>query len=575
MSDKNVETMRHSLSHVMAAAVLEMFPEAKLAIGPAIENGFYYDFDLPRTLIPEDLPLIEEKMKAIVKKGYTFEKAEIPAIEALQETKKNNQIYKADLIQDLMNQGEKTVSFYRMNSFTDLCKGPHVKTTKEIGAFKLTSIAGAYWRGNEKNKMLQRIYGVAFPTQKELETYLEMLEEAKKRDHKRLGPDLGLFMFHETAPGMPYWLPNGVIILNELINFWRVEHTERNYVEIKTPLINKKELYEISGHWDHYQEEMFISKTENKEIYALKPMNCPNAMVVFGSKKRSYRELPMRLGDTDTLHRNERSGTLNGLLRAREFSQDDAHIFVAESQIKDEYRNIFEIVERFYSIFGLDYSFRLGTRPDKYMGDKKIWDKAEKELKEILVESKKPFTILEGDGAFYGPKIDILMKDSLGREWQMGTIQLDFQIPLRFNLTYTNEEGKEKTPVVIHRVIYGSLERFMGILVEHTAGAFPLWLSPVQVRLIPVSDKFIKFSERIEKQFREENIRVEIDKDTESVGKKIRNAELMKTPYMIVVGEKEEKSGLLPIRSYLKGDLGNLKLDKFIEKIKKEINDKK
>ena len=575
MSGNKVETMRHSASHVLAAAVLEMFPEAKLAIGPAIENGFYYDFDLPRTLIPEDLPLIEEKMREIIKKDYIFERADGPIDKAYAEIKRLKQPYKTELIEDLKKAGEKSVSFYKMNSFTDLCAGPHVKSTNEIGAFKLTSIAGAYWRGNEKNKMLQRIYGVAFETEKELNDYLEMVEEAKKRDHKKLGPDLGLFMFHETAPGMPYWLPKGVIILNELINFWRIEHGKRNYVEIKTPLINKKELYEISGHWDHYQEEMFISKTDNKETYALKPMNCPNAMVVFGSKKRSYRELPMRLGDTDTLHRNERSGTLNGLLRAREFSQDDAHIFIEESQIKEEYRNIFEIVERFYSIFNLNYSFRLGTRPDKFMGDGKIWDKAEKELKEILVESKKPFNVLEGDGAFYGPKIDILMKDSLGREWQMGTIQLDFQIPQRFGLKYTSEKGEEKTPVVVHRVIYGSLERFMGILIEDTAGAFPLWLSPVQVRLIPVSDKFVSFAEKIDDKFKDESIRVEIDRDTESVGKKIRNAELAKIPYMIVLGEREEKSGLMPIRSYKKSDLGNIKLDSFIKKIKKEIKDKK
>ncbi len=353
MSEKNVETMRHSLSHIMAAAVIETFPDAKLAIGPAIENGFYYDFDLPRTLIPEDLPLIEEKMKTIIRQESLFEKSEVSTVTAFNEAVKHKQPYKAELIDDLKNNGENKVTFYQMANFTDLCAGPHVKSTKEIGAFKLTSIAGAYWRGDEKNKMLQRIYGVAFSTQKELDEYLAMLAEAKKRDHKKLGPDLGLFMFHETSPGMPYWLPNGVIILNELINFWRIEHEKRHYVEIKTPLINKKELYEISGHWEHYQEEMFISKTENKEVYALKPMNCPNAMIVFGSKKRSYRELPMRLGDTDTLHRNERSGTLNGLLRAREFSQDDAHIFLAENQIKEEYRNIFEIVERFYSIFNL------------------------------------------------------------------------------------------------------------------------------------------------------------------------------------------------------------------------------
>jgi threonyl-tRNA synthetase len=567
----NIETKRHSYSHILAAAVLEMFPEAKLAIGPSIDNGFYYDFELPRTLIPEDLPLLQKAMKQLIKTGGAFEKSEVPVADALFTAKKSKQIYKAELIKDLAAKGEKTVSFYRVDGFVDLCAGPHVENLKELDtkAFKLISIAGAYWKGSEKNKMLQRIYGLAFENAEELAEYLKMQEEAKKRDHKKLGPELGLFMFHETAPGMPYWLPNGVTILNELVSFWRTEHKKRGYVEIKTPLINKKELYEISGHWEHYKDEMFIAKTDNDETYALKPMNCPNAMIVFGSKKRSYRELPMRLGDTDTLHRNERSGTLNGLLRAREFSQDDAHIFITEAQIKSEYQNIFEIVDRFYSIFGLEYSFRLGTRPEDFMGDAKVWDKAEKELKQILTDSKKPFFVLDGDGAFYGPKIDILMKDSLGREWQMGTIQLDFQIPLRFNLKYTDENGEEQTPVVIHRVIYGSLERFMGILIEHTAGAFPIWISPVQVALLPVADRHIEFCETVKSKLEESNIRVSVDDSKESVGKKIRNAEMQKHPLMLVVGDIEIESGKLSVRSYKDGDLGEMTIEKLIELVQK------
>lgn len=571
--NNDLETKRHSLAHILAAAVLDMFPEAKFGIGPSIENGFYYDFDLPRTLIPEDLAILEKKMREIIHSNYPFERKEISKENAIEHFKKANQNYKVELLQGIP---DSKVSVYKSGPFVDLCTGPHVDSTGEIDStsFKLSKIAGAYWKGSEKNKMLQRIYGLAFQDKKGLNEYLKMLEEAQKRDHKILGSKLELFMFDETAPGMPYWLPKGLIILNELINFWRKEHGERGYKEIKSPLINKKKLYEISGHWEHYREDMFIAKTDENEIYALKPMNCPNAMIVFDSKAHSYRDLPLRLSDTDTLHRNELSGTLNGLLRVREFSQDDAHIFITEEQITEEYERIFEITERFYSIFGMDYSFRLGTRPEKFMGDPNSWDRAESELKNILKKSKKKYFILEGDGAFYGPKVDILMKDSLGRDWQMGTIQLDFQIPKRFNLKYVDKDGKEKSPVVIHRVIYGSLERFIGILIEHFGGALPLWLSPVQVSILTISEKHVKYGEKIKKELEKRDIRADLDSENESVGKKIRQAELQKIPYIVVIGDKEMKSKKVAVRERGDKKIKVMSVEKFIAKLEKEIKNK-
>jgi len=469
------------------------------------------------------------------------------------------------------------VSFYRNGDFTDLCRGPHVEATNKVGAFKLMRVAGAYWRGKEGNPQMQRVYGVAFATPKELRQYLDMLEEAKKRDHRKLGKELELFMFHETAPGMPYWLPNGVVIYNELINFWREEHAHRDYHEIVSPLMNKQELYKTSGHFDHYWDDMFTTEpTPEGEVYAMKAMNCPNAMIVFGSKQRSYRELPLRLSDTDTLHRYELSGTLNGLLRVREFRQDDAHIFVTEDQIREEYERIFEITERFYSIFGLEYSFRLGTRPDKFMGEPELWDKAEATLKDILEQSGHDYFVEEGDGAFYGPKIDILMKDVLGRPWQMGTIQLDFQQPLRFKLEYADADGGLKTPIAIHRVIYGSLERFIGILIEHTAGRFPVWLSPEQIRLISVNqeEKTVEFLNKIVVQCKELGLRVGVDNNNESVGKKIRAAELAKVPYTIVLGEKEIAGGeLMPrIRKELvvSDEAKSYTIDEFLKTVANE-----
>lgn len=573
-NNTDLEIKRHSLAHILATAVLDMFPETKFGMGPAIQNGFYYDFDLPRTLIPEDLPLLENKMKEIIKANYPFERKEISKKDAIDHFKKAEQLYKVEILRDIK---ESQVSIYKTGPFVDLCTGPHIDSTGEIDSksFTLAKIAGAYWKGSEKNKMLQRIYGLAFNDKEKLAEYLKMLEEAQKRDHKILGPKLELFMFHETAPGMPYWLPKGLIILNELIDFWRKEHSERGYQEIKSPLINKKKLYEISGHWEHYRQNMFIAKTDENEIYALKPMNCPNAMVVYGSKPHSYRELPLRLSDTDTLHRNELSGTLNGLLRVREFSQDDAHIFITEDQIAEEYSRIFEITERFYSIFGIDYSFRLGTRPEKFMGDPATWDIAEKELEQILKKSNKKYFVLKGDGAFYGPKVDILMKDSLGRDWQMGTIQLDFQIPKRFSLKYIAKDGKEKTPIVIHRVIYGSLERFIGILIEHFAGALPVWLSPIQATVLTISEAHVKYAQKIYQEIKQCNIRVICNTDNESVGKKIREAELQKIPYIIVIGDKEVRAKKIAIRERGDKTITVVSPEKFIKTALNAIQEKK
>jgi threonyl-tRNA synthetase len=568
-ANPELDRMRHSAAHVLAMAVLKHFPGTKLAIGPAISEGFYYDFDFSSPISESDLPRIEQTMREIIKKDVKFVQKKIPRKEAEKFLK--GEPYKLELLRDIPDD---PVSFYESGDFIDLCKGPHVVSTGKIGAVKLLSVAGAYWRGSEKNKMLTRIYGTAFPSDSGLSDYLSMLEEAERRDHKKLGPKLGLFMFHETAPGMPYWLPRGLIVLNELIRFWREEHEKRGYNEIRSPLINKKELYETSGHWEHFREDMFIAETPDREIYALKPMNCPNAMVVFGSRPRSYRDLPLRLSDTDTLHRYERSGTLNGLFRVREFSQDDAHIFVTDDQIEDEYKRILSIADRFYSVFGMDYSLRLGTRPEKFLGDVKLWDKAESSLKKILKSAKRPFTVLPGDGAFYGPKIDILMQDSIGREWQMGTIQLDFQMPLRFGLKYTGKDGREKTPAVVHRVIYGTLERFIGILIEHYAGAFPLWLSPVQAIVIPIADRHMKYARDVYQRLTTNDIRVGLDESSDTVNKKIRNAEIKKVPYALVVGDREQKSKSVAVRDR-SGKVITQKIPVFLKKISEEIEKKK
>lgn len=572
-AELNIDDVRHSLAHLLAAAVLKKFPKAKLGVGPVIEDGFYYDFKLPRSISDEDLPELEKTMRGLVERGLDFKGKEVKPAEAKKIFK--DQPYKLELIDDFVKEKKKLTSYKTGDIFTDLCRGGHVDNTKEIdpGSFKLTKVAGAYWRGDSSKDQLQRIYGVAFSNKKELSEYLKRLEEAQKRDHKVLGPKLGLFMFHETAPGMPYWMPKGLVVLNELIDFWRKEHRKRGYHEISTPLINKKELWEASGHWEHYKEDMFIADMGENEVYGVKAMNCPNAMIVFGSEMRSYKDLPLRFSDTDVLHRYELSGTLNGLLRVRSFRQDDSHNFITEDQIGDEYEAILEIADKFYSIFGLKYKLRLGTRPEKFMGDVKTWNKAEKALKNLLDKKvgKKKYEITEGDGAFYGPKVDIVMKDVLGREWQMGTIQLDFQQPKRFKLSYIDEKGKKKTPIVVHRVIYGALERFIGILIEHYAGHFPLWLSPVQVKILPIGEAHKKYAAEIYERLEEEGIRAEVDKSDETLGKKIRGAELEKVSYIVIVGDKEMKNKSVNIRQFKERVGGEMTIPDFIKQLQKEI----
>ena len=584
---ENLDAMRHTAAHVLAYAVKKLFPNTKFGIGPVIDTGFYYDFELPRSLKPEDLPKIEKLMKEIIRQNLPMEKVVVPFEKAIAAAKQSGQKFKLELLEEIKSGKRDTadpeipaghVAFYRIGEFNDLCKGNHAKSTGEIpaDAFKLTHTAGAYWKGDEKREQLQRVYGALFPNNQKLQEYLHQLEEAKKRDHKKLGPQLGLFMFHHTAPGMPYWLPKGVTLLNELINFWRIEHAARGYQEISSPLVNKKELWETSGHWEHYKEDMFIADLGRDEVYGIKAMNCPNAMVVFGHKSRSWRELPLRLSDTDILHRHEASGVLNGLLRARAFRQDDSHNFITEQQIEAEYEQIFEITKRFYGVFNLPYRFRLGTRPAKFMGDKASWDHAETALRSILDKTVGPngYDVAEGDGAFYGPKIDIIMQDSLKRDWQMGTVQLDFQQPRRFNLTYAAADGSLKTPVVVHRVIYGSLERFIGILIEHTAGALPTWISPLQTVVIPISDKLNKYAYDVTKELYKQKIRVEVDDRDESIGKKIREAELQKIPYMLIVGEKEKKAKKVTVRKRGEVKQSLFTTTSFLKQIQKEITDK-
>ncbi len=576
MSGPDITAKRHTLAHLLAAVVLEKYPQAKPTIGPAIDDGFYYDFDFSGGEKPTEKELL--KLESGMRKLLPYWKEMTGEKTSPEETQKQfaGNPFKLELIEEISKKGEQ-ITLYTAGEFIDLCRGGHVENpAKDIApdSFTLDSVAGAYWRGDEKNPMLTRIYGLAFDTKEELDAYKARREEARVRDHKVLGQKYELFMFHHTAPGMPYWLPKGVILYNELIHFWRKEHQKRGYQEIASPLLNKKELYITSGHYEHYWPDMFTVKTSEDEEYGVKAMNCPNAMIVFGSKTRSYRDLPLRLSDTDTLHRNELSGTLNGLLRVREFRQDDAHIFVTEEGIGAEYKRIFEIVERFYSIFGMSYTFRLGTRPEKFMGEIETWNKAEEALKQILTESGKEYFVLEGDGAFYGPKVDILMKDVLGREWQMGTIQLDFQQPARFKLEYATADGTQKTPVAIHRVIYGSMERFIGILIEHYGGAFPLWLSPVQVRVLPVSEKHSVYANEVLNELKTANIRADVDDANESLGKKIRNAKQEKIPYLIVVGDKEVEAKTVSVDSRDAGKLDTTSLSDFIARAAEEIKNR-
>jgi threonyl-tRNA synthetase len=571
-NNSNLSQIRHSAEHVLTQAMQNLYPNKFLmAMGPSTDDGFYFDFEpIGDFKVSEnDFSQIEAEMTKIIKQDLLITRQEID----LEDAKKlfADNPYKMEWLNSIQNKGEIITIYKTGDKFTDLCAGPHIESTGKIKAFKLLSIAGAYWHGDEKNKMLTRIYGTAFDSAKELEEYLNNLEEAKKRDHRKLGPQLGLFFIDETAPGMPYWLPKGTIIINELLNFWRVEHQKRGYQETITPQLNKKQLYETSGHWDHYKENMFICDMGKDETYCLKPMNCPNAMTIFKQGIHSYRELPLRLSDCDALHRHEKSGELNGLLRVQKFSQDDAHIFVTEEQIGEEYKRIIEIAKLFYSIFGIEFKIRLGTRPDDFMGDTKTWDRAEKDLEQILIDNKIDYFIGEGEGAFYGPKLDILMDDCLGRQWQTGTIQLDFQLPRKFDLKYTDKDGQEKTPVVIHRVIYGSLERFMGILIEQFAGAFPLWISPVQVKIIPITDGQLEYAQKIEQTLKDNNIRVELDDKSETMQNKIRTAAGEKIPYMIIIGGREVENNTISIRQRDGQTLDINSLEVFVDQLKDQI----
>jgi len=570
VTEKDKDRFWHSTSHILADAVKRLWPDTKLAIGPAIADGFYYDFDKKEPFTAEDLVRIEKEMKKIVKEDKFFKQVKLSRKDAEKQLK--NEPYKLELLRDIP---DKEVSFAQHGQFIDLCNSPLVEQAGQIKTFKLLNMAAAYWRGDPKKKVLQRIYGISFPNQEMLDDFLERREEAEKRDHRKLGPQLGLFFFHETAPGMPYWMPKGQVILNVLTDFWRKEHAKRGYHEISTPILNKKELWETSGHWEHYKDDMFLAKVGD-EIYGLKAMNCPNAMLTFASKTRSYKDLPLRFSDTDVLHRCEASGAMTGLLRARSFRQDDSHNYVTEDQIEAEYNNIFEIVELFYKIFKLPYKYRLSTRPEKFMGDKAIWDKAEAILRKVLDKKvgKGKYIVGATEGAFYGPKVDILMTDAMGREWQTGTIQLDFLQPKRFNLKYTDKDNKEKTPICIHRVIYGSLERFIGILIENYAGAFPTWLAPVQVKLLTFTDRNQKYADKIEKQLKAEGLRVETDYSSNTVEYKVRTAEMEKVPYILVVGDKEEKASTVAVRPRGQKVKFGIKVDAFVKDITKEIETK-
>ena len=569
--EKAIEVMRHSLSHIMAQAVQRIYPNAKLAIGPYIENGFYYDFDLETPLTTEDLNKIEKEMNKIIAENLKFERKDVSRDEALKIMEERGQSYKVELINDLP-EGEK-ISLYTQGDYVDLCRGPHIPSTKYAKAFKLTSVAGAYWRGNEKNKMLQRIYAVAFKDKEELATYLHNMEEAKKRDHRKLGKELKLFTILPEGPGFPFMLPNGVILKNNLIDFWRKLHKEAGYVEVETPIMLNKQLWETSGHWDHYKENMYTSMIDGEE-FALKPMNCPGGMLVYKTQTHSYRDFPMRVGELGRVHRHELSGALHGLFRVRAFTQDDAHIFMLPDQIKSEIKGVVELIDKVYSKFGFKYHVELSTRPEDSMGSDEDWNMAEDSLRAALEELNLDYVINEGDGAFYGPKIDFHLEDSIGRTWQCGTIQLDFQLPQRFELEYIGKDGEKHRPIVIHRVIFGSIERFIGILIEHFAGKFPTWLAPVQVKILPISDKFVDYAEEVKKELEANDIRVEIDHRSEKIGYKIREARNERVPYMVVIGEKEEIEKTIALRSRQNGDEGSTTVKELIDRITKEVTDK-
>ncbi|MBS7383523.1 MAG: threonine--tRNA ligase [Candidatus Methanomethylophilaceae archaeon] len=571
-TEDELPVLRHTASHILAQAVLRLFPGTKLAIGPAIDDGFYYDFDKDGGFTTDDLEKIEAEMKKIIKENLKIETYTLPRSEAIEYMKGRGEIYKVELIEDLPE--DAPISFYKQGEFVDLCAGPHALYTKAIKAYKLTSIAGAYWRGSEKNKMLTRIYGTAFQDKEKLEEYLKMLEEVKRRDHRRLGKELGLFMLLEEGPGFPFFLPKGMTLKNTLVDYWRQIHQRENYLEVSTPLIMRKQLWEQSGHWDHYKDNMYTTKIEDEE-FCIKPMNCPGGVLVYKSEPHSYKDLPLRIGELGTVHRHERSGTLHGLMRVRCFTQDDAHIFMTRDQITEEIEGVVRLIDEVYSLFGFKYHVELSTRPEDSMGSDEDWEAATEGLKKALDEMGLPYVINEGDGAFYGPKIDFHLEDSLGRTWQCGTIQLDFQMPQRFDIHYIGTDGEKHRPIMIHRVVFGSIERFIGILIEHYAGKFPAWLAPVQVKVLSVSEKSRPYANQILAELKTKGIRCEVDNRDEKIGYKIREAQLEKVPYMLVLGEKESDDGtVVAVRSRDKGDLGSVKTDEFITNVLNEISSK-
>ena len=569
--EKGKGAFRHTASHIMAQAIKRLYPDAKLAIGPSVADGFYYDIDRETPLTQEDLEKIEAEMKKIVKEALPIEQFTKPRAEAIAYFQEKEEPYKVELIEDLPE--DAVISFYSQGEFTDLCAGPHLMTTKPVKAFKLTSLAGAYWRGSEKNKMLQRIYGTAFPKKAELDEYLTMLEEAKKRDHRRLGKELGLFMIRDEGPGFPFFLPKGMVLKNTLLDYWREIHNKAGYVEIATPIMLSRHLWETYGHWDHYKENMYTTVID-EEDFAIKPMNCPGGILVYQSEPRSYRDLPLRMGELGLVHRHEKSGQLHGLMRVRCFTQDDAHIFMMPEQIREEIKGVAKLIDEVYSLFGFKYHVELSTRPEDSMGSDEDWEMATDALRGALDDLGLPYVVNEGDGAFYGPKIDFHLEDSIGRTWQCGTIQLDFQLPLRFELEYTGADGEKHRPIMIHRVAFGSIERFIGILIEHFAGAFPTWLAPVQVKVLPISDKYMDYAENVLAQLKDSGIRAELDSRAEKIGYKIREAQMQKVPYMLVVGAKEEESGLVSVRSRFEGDEGQKSTAEFIAALKEEIAQK-
>ena len=571
-SEEGKKPYWHTASHILAQAVKRLYGnDVKLTIGPAIANGFYYDFDVKENISSDDFEKIEAEMKKIIKEDLPIERFSLSREEAIKFMKEKGEDYKIELIEELP-EGEE-ISFYKQGEFTDLCAGPHLMSTGKVKAVKILSSSGAYWRGDEHNKMLQRFYGIAFPKASQLEEYLNMIEEAKKRDHKKLGKELELFMIAPEGPGFPFFLPKGMVLRNVLEDFWRDIHKKNGYVEIKTPMILNEELWHRSGHWDHYKENMYTTKIDNVD-FGIKPMNCPGGMLVYKSKMRSYKDLPIRAGELGLVHRHEKSGELNGLFRVRCFTQDDAHIFCLPEQIESEIAGIMKLVDEVYKIFGFEYTVELSTRPENSMGSDEQWNMAEGALKKVLKDMEMPYEINEGDGAFYGPKIDFHIKDSLGREWQCGTIQLDFQMPERFDLTYIGEDGEKHRPVMLHRVIFGSIERFIGVLIENYAGAFPTWLAPVQVKILSITDAHIDYANDVKEKLENAGIRVEVDDRNEKIGYKIREAQLQKIPYMLVVGEKEKEARTVGVRSRKAGDIGQMPVDEFISKIQEEIETK-